>query len=93
MSNLKEFIINNLIKGVKNKSFSKEYASILAVNYLIKGILNEEDIQKFDLETTEVVEENVEQTIETVEEIPEEVIEETPVIEETEENPVEESGV
>ena len=93
MSNLKEFIINNLIKGVKNKSFSKEYASILAVNYLIKGILNEEDIQKFDLETTEVVEENVEQTIETVEEIPEEVIEETPVIEETEENPIEESGV
>ena len=85
MSNLKEFIINNLIKGVKNKSFSKEYASILAVNYLIKGILNEEDIQKFDLETTEVVEENVEQTIETVEE--------TPVIEETEENPIEESGV
>ena len=69
MSNLKEFIIDNLIKGVKNKSFSKEYASILAVNYLIKGILNEEDIQKFDLETTEV---------------PEEIItEETPGIEET----------
>ena len=63
MFNLKKFIINNLIKGVKNKSFSKEYASILATNYLIKGILNEEDIIRFDTETTETVE-NVEETVE-----------------------------
>ena len=68
MFNLKEFIINNLINGVKNKTFSKEYASILATNYLIKGILSEEDIIKFDTETTvgqEVVEHPIEDTEET----------------------------
>lgn len=87
MFNLKEFIINNLINGVKNKSFSKEYASILATNYLLKGILSEEDLVRFDTETT--IEEVVEQPIEDIEmteqvETPEEVIEETVV--ETEEN-------
>ena len=70
MSNIKEFLIENLVKGVKNKSFSREYASILAVNYLIRGILNEEDIQRFDAETTEeTVAENVEnETVEITEE-------------------------
>lgn len=70
MFNLKEFIINNLVKGVKNKSFSKEYASILATNYLIKGILNEEDIMRFDTETTEELTDN--ETVENVEEVTEE---------------------
>jgi len=51
MFNLKEFILNNLIKGVKNGTFTKEYASILATNYYIKGILNEEDLARFDEET------------------------------------------
>ena len=78
MFNLKEFIINNLIKGVKNRSFSKEYASILATNYLLKGIISEEEIQRFDVETTETTEEIVEENIEneTVE-ITEENIEES----------------
>lgn len=53
MFNLKEFILNNLIKGVKNGTFTKEYASILATNYYIKGILNEEDLARFDEETKE----------------------------------------
>lgn len=53
MFNLKEFILNNLIKGVKNGTFTKEYASILATNYYIKGILNEEDLARFDGETKE----------------------------------------
>lgn len=55
MFNLKEFILNNLIKGVKNGTFTKEYASILATNYYIKGILNEEDLARFDEETKEEV--------------------------------------
>ena len=82
MFNLKEFIINNLVKGVKNKSFSKEYASILATNYLLKGILNEEDIMRFDTETTEPVE-NVEEVTEDNEEVDstEEVVENTEAIE------------
>ena len=67
MFNFKEFVVKNLINGVKNGSFTKEYASILATNYLLKGILSEEDIAKFDSETTieEVVEEIIEEMIET----------------------------
>ena len=83
MFNLREFIINNLIKGVKNKSFSKEYASILATNYFIKGILSEKDIIKFDTETTEIVE-DVEEITETIEENTEETTVNTEVIENTE---------
>ena len=51
----KNFLLNNLIKGVKNGTFTKEYASILATNYYIKGILNEEDLARFDEETKEEV--------------------------------------
>lgn len=67
MFNLKEFIVKNLIEGVKNGSFTKEYASILATNYLLKGVLSQEDIAKFDSETTieEVIEEVIEEMIET----------------------------
>ena len=68
MFNLKEFVVNNLINGVKNGSFTKEYASILATNYLLKGLLLEEDVARFNEETT-VKEEIVE----------EEIIEENPV--------------
>lgn len=75
MFNLKEFILSNLINGVNKNSFSKEYASILATNYLLKGILSEEDLQRFDEETTkeEPEEEIIEEPIgEIEEEIPEE---------------------
>ena len=68
MFNLREFILNNLIKGVNNGTFTKEYASILATNYLLKGILTEEDIQRFDEETKEpepVEPEEVEEVEET----------------------------
>lgn len=72
MFNLKEFILSNLINGVNKNSFSKEYASILATNYLLKGILSEEDLQRFDEETTKE-EEIIEDPIEEIEEeIPEE---------------------
>lgn len=65
MFNLKEFILNNLINGVKNNSFSKEYASILATNYLLKGILSAEDVKVFDEAT--IVDESVEEVIEEIE--------------------------
>ena len=84
MFNLKEFIINNLINGVKNKSFSKEYASILATNYLIKGILSEEDIIKFDTETTVELTNN--ESVDNVEEVTETVEENEEVVENTEAN-------
>ncbi len=47
MINLKEFILVNLKSGVKNGSFTKEYANILLANYSIKGIVSAEDIQAF----------------------------------------------
>lgn len=71
MFNLKEFILSNLINGVNNNSFSKEYASILATNYLLKGILSEEDIQRFDEETTkeeEIIEDPIEEIKEEISE-------------------------
>ena len=78
MFNIREFIIKNLIDGVKNKSFTKEYASILAVNYLVKGILTQDDLIKFNEEITilentageeipEDTEENVEEKVEVAE--------------------------
>ncbi len=48
MFSLKEFVKNNLIQGVINGSFGAEYARIMGVNYLIKGILTEEDLQQID---------------------------------------------
>lgn len=79
MFNLKEFILENLINGVKKGIFAKEYASTLAVNYMLKGILTTEDIERFDSEAViEVVEEVIEDPIEEIEETPiEEVVEET----------------
>ena len=62
MFNLKEFILENLINGVKKGIFAKEYASTLAVNYMLKGILTTEDIERFDNEAVyeePVVEESI----------------------------------
>ena len=73
MFNLKEFVLNNLINGVKNGSFSKQYASILATNYVLKGLLSEEDVARFD-EETKVEEVTIEN---------EEVVTEEPTIEES----------
>lgn len=70
MFNIKEFILKNLIDGVNGKVFAKEYASTLAVNYMLKGILTNEDIERFDVETTPVIEEEV------IEEVTEEIVEE-----------------
>lgn len=43
-----EFIKTNLIEGVKNGSFSREYANILAANWLSKGVMSPEDVQEVD---------------------------------------------
>ena len=54
MFNIKEFVLTNLINGVNKGIFAKEYASTLATNYLLKGILTVDDVQRFDEETTVV---------------------------------------
>lgn len=81
MFDLKEFIVRNLVNGVKNGTFTKEYANITAVNYLVKGVLTEEHVvsvntqidaweaeQNTVVETTEPSEEVTEDTTVTEEE-------------------------
>ena len=67
MFNLEEFILQNLISGVKKGVFAKEYASTLTVNYLLKGILTQEDIARFDEETKEPETEDTENETEDTE--------------------------
>ena len=52
MFNLKNFIVKNTVNGVKNGTFTKEYANIMAVNYLIKGVLTEENVVDIDTQIT-----------------------------------------
>lgn len=52
MFNLKDFIVRNIVNGVKNGTFTKEYANIMAVNYLIKGVLTEENVMDIDAQIT-----------------------------------------
>jgi hypothetical protein len=44
MFKLSEFIITNIVNGVKNGTFTKEYANIMSVNYMLKGVLSENDV-------------------------------------------------
>lgn len=52
MFNLKSFITTNIVNGIKNGTFSKEYGNIMAVNYLVKGILTEDDVASIDAQIT-----------------------------------------
>lgn len=60
MFNLKEFVKTNLINGVSNGIFAKEYAAILATNYLVKGILSETDVAEISEAITPAVVEDEE---------------------------------
>ena len=48
MFNLSEFITKNIVNGVKNGTFTKEYANIMAVNYMLKGVLTEESVMSIN---------------------------------------------
>ena len=45
------WVVNNLISGVKNGKFSKEWAAVQLANYYIKGKITEADIERFETET------------------------------------------
>ena len=45
---LSEFITENLIAGVRNGSFTRERANILAVDYTIKGVLTTADVERIN---------------------------------------------
>ena len=96
MFDLKAFIVTNIVNGIKNGTFTKEYGNIMAVNYLAKGMLTEENVIDIDAQITEwenskVVEEpTVKEPIIEEPIIEEPIVEETPVEEtETEEEPTE----
>ena len=81
--NFEEHIKTNIINGVKNGTFTKECANIMASNYCIKNVITKEDVATISTElnaweesqkvTEEVPQE--EATEEPTEEVIEEVIE------------------
>lgn len=42
------WVVDNLISGVKNNKFSKEWAAIQLANYFVKGRITEADIERFE---------------------------------------------
>lgn len=85
MFDLNSFIVTNLVKGVKNGTFTKEYANITAVNYLSKGMLTENDVISVNaqVEAWEAEKNAVYETVEPSEEIPVEDVAEEETAEET----------
>ena len=57
------WVVNNLISGVKNGKFSKEWAAVQLANYFVRGKLTEADIERFEAETYVPEPEPVEDTI------------------------------
>ena len=45
------WVVNNLIAGVKNSSFTREWAAVQLANYYIKDKITEADIERFEAET------------------------------------------
>ena len=63
MFSLKQFVKTNLIDGVANGVFAKEYAAILATNYLVKGILSEADVAEISEAITPAEDDTVEDEV------------------------------
>lgn len=51
MFDFSKWVVDNLIAGVKNGAFSKEWAAVQLGNYYVKGKVTESDIARFDAET------------------------------------------
>lgn len=45
MFDLQGFIVTNIVNGVKNGTFTKEYANIMAVNYMVKNVIAQKDVE------------------------------------------------
>ena len=58
------WVVTNLISGVKNGSFSKEWAAVQLGNYYVRGKVTEADIARFDEETAEPAPEVAEEAAE-----------------------------
>ncbi|MGN1422387.1 MAG: hypothetical protein ACI4XA_03350 [Oscillospiraceae bacterium] len=51
MFDFAKWIVGNLISGVKNGVFSREWAAVQLGNYYVRGRVTDEDIARFDAET------------------------------------------
>ena len=58
------WVVNNLIAGVKNGAFPKEWAAVQLGNYFARGKVTEADIARFDKETAEPAPEVAEEAAE-----------------------------
>ena len=45
------WVVNNLISGVKNGKFSKEWAAVQLANYFVRDKITAADIERFEAET------------------------------------------
>ena len=63
MFSMRDFVKRNIKNGVKNGTFTREYASILLIGYLGKGYISEDDIAELDeyFDSLEVAEEPIEE--------------------------------
>lgn len=50
--NEKEFIVTNIINGIKKGTFAKEYGNIMAVKFVAKGFITFEEVAIIDAEIT-----------------------------------------
>ena len=53
MFDFAKWVVDNLISGVKNGAFPREWAAVQLGNYYVRGKVTEEDIARFDEETAE----------------------------------------
>ena len=51
MFDFAKWVVDNLISGVKNGAFPKEWAAVQLANNYIKGKITEADIERFETET------------------------------------------
>lgn len=51
MFNIGEWLTGNLISGVQNGIFAREYVAMLAANYMLKGLLSAEQVQQIATDT------------------------------------------
>ena len=51
MFDFAKWVVDNLISGVKNGAFPREWAAVQLGNYFARGKAAEEDIARFDAET------------------------------------------
>ena len=64
MFDFAKWVLTNLISGVKNGSFSKEWAAVQLGNYYVRGKVTEEDNARFEAETAVPVPEVTEEAAE-----------------------------